>query len=100
MRTLGQLAEELKVPERTLRRAVTTGTIRSRRLSERRLRLAEEERAYLRGHWPLIAALRAALRTEHGVRLAILAGSMARGDDHEQSDIDLVVELAGEDPLD
>jgi predicted nucleotidyltransferase len=69
-------------------------------LSARRLRLADGENAYLRGHWPLIAELRAALRTEPGVRIAVLAGSMARGDDHEGSDIDLVVELAEGDPLD
>lgn len=40
------------------------------------------------------------LRTEPGVRIAILAGSMARGDDHRHSDIDLVVELASGNPLD
>lgn len=100
MGPIGQLAEELGAPERTLRRAVAAGTIRSRRLSERRLRLPEGEPAYLREHWPLISELRGTLRTEQGIRTAILAGSMARGDDHPHSDIDLVVELASRNPLD
>jgi predicted nucleotidyltransferase len=100
MGVIGQLAEELGAPERTLRRAVAVGTIHSRRLSERRLRLANGEPTYLREHWPLISELRRTLRTEPGVRVAILAGSMARGDNHEHSDIDLVVELSSENPLD
>src|ERR1022692_919491 len=37
--------------------------------------------------------LRAALRTEPNVRLAVLFGSMAKGDDHEDSDIDVLVVL-------
>lgn len=49
---------------------------------------------YLRGHWALIRALTAALRTEPGVRQAVLFGSTARGDDVADSDIDLAVQLA------
>lgn len=51
------------------------------------------------GHWKLLAALRRALRTEPNVRLAVLYGSAARGDDTADSDIDLLVSL-GEDHAD
>jgi predicted nucleotidyltransferase len=97
---VGDLAEELGAPERTLRRAVAIGAIRSRRLSERRLRLADGEVQYLRAHWDLLADLRGALRTEPKVRVAILAGSLARGEGHGLSDIDLVVDLDSERTLD
>jgi predicted nucleotidyltransferase len=100
MDSVGQLANELGAPERTLRRAVREGTVHSRRLSERRLRVAPEELEYLRGHWPLLASLREALRTEPSVRTAILAGSMARGDERADSDVDLVVALDSELALD
>jgi predicted nucleotidyltransferase len=52
------------------------------------------EEAYLRRHWPLLSSLRAVLRTEPRVRLAVLFGSTATGDEHESSDIDLLVSLA------
>ncbi len=93
MSAVRQLSTQLGTPERTLRRAVAVGSIRARRLGQRRLRLDPGETDYLRLHWALLAELRAALRTEPNVRLAILAGSMARGDDHGQSDVDLIVEL-------
>jgi predicted nucleotidyltransferase len=99
MSAVRDLAYELGAAERTVRRAVDLGAIRSRRLSERRLRLADGELEYLRGHWRLLADLREALRTEPRVRVAILVGSMARGDDHARSDIDLIVDLRGEEPL-
>lgn len=85
------LAEELGVSERTLRRGVAAGLIRGRRPSPRRLRLAPGERPYLRRHWGLLAGLREALRTERGVRLAVLFGSAARGDDLPGSDVDILV---------
>lgn len=49
---------------------------------------------YLHSYWPLISSLRRALRTEHSVRLAVLYGSFARGDDDAGSDVDLLVSLA------
>lgn len=55
---------------------------------------------YLVRHWSLLTGMREALRTEPKVRVAILAGSTARGDDRPDSDIDLVVELREERPLD
>jgi predicted nucleotidyltransferase len=56
--------------------------------------LAPGEREYLRTHWHLIADLRAALRTQREVRLAVIYGSVARGDEDDDSDFDLLVSLA------
>lgn len=100
MGTVSQLAAELDAPERTLRRAVALGAVRSRRLSARRLRLVDGEPEYLRDHWGLLSELRAAFRTEPQVRLAVLFGSMARGDDDISSDVDLLVNFREEEPLD
>ena len=50
------------------------------------------------GHWPLLAQLRQALRTERNVRLAVVYGSVARGDDTPQSDLDVLVSLATDRP--
>ncbi len=88
---LGELANSLDVNERTLRRAWALGTVRGERVTPYKLRLPVEERVYLRRHWPVISKLRAALRTEPNVSLAVLFGSVARGDDDEQSDVDLLV---------
>jgi uncharacterized protein len=93
MDSLGRAASELEIPERTLRRAASEGLVLGERLSPRRFRITFREEAYLRGHWALLRALRAALRTEPNVRLAVLFGSMAIGNDDEHSDIDLLVVL-------
>jgi predicted nucleotidyltransferase len=79
-------------------RAMTDGTVRSERLSPRRQRVSDEERCYLIEHWPLLAKLRLALRTEPNVRLAVLYGSVARGEDTPESDLDLLVSLAEDRP--
>lgn len=100
MDSLSQLAEMLETPERSLRRAVALGAIRARRPGPRRLRLVEGEAEYLRRHWKVLSRTRAALRTEPNVRMAVLAGSTARGDDRPDSDIDLVVDLRAQKPLD
>jgi predicted nucleotidyltransferase len=91
MAVLGELAIELDSAERTIRRAVEQGTVRSRRLGPRRLRISDQERTYLRSHWQLVATLRELLRTERQVSYAVLYGSAARGDDGPSSDIDLLV---------
>jgi predicted nucleotidyltransferase len=91
---LADLARELRVDARTLRRAAVDGTIRCERVSERRQRVDEDEWRYMEEHWPLLSALRRALRTEPNVRLAVLYGSAARGDDSPDSDLDLLVSLA------
>jgi predicted nucleotidyltransferase len=98
MSNLTVLARELGVDERTLRRAAAQGTLRAKRVSPRKLRLAPGEEAYLRRRWRLLAALRSALRTERNVELAILIGSMARGDDGPESDVDVLVMLSEETP--
>lgn len=97
MNELALLAPEVGVNERTLRRAVNEGTLRGDRLSPRRLKLPAAEKAYVRSHWDLLSQLREALRTEPNVRFALLFGSAARGDDTEESDVDLLIEMR--DPL-
>ncbi len=93
MGAVQELAGKLGAEERTLRRAVSQGTLRCSRSGPRRLRLEVGEREYLEGHWELLAALRQALRSERQVRLAVLYGSVARGDEDSGSDLDLLVSL-------
>jgi predicted nucleotidyltransferase len=95
---LSDLAHELGADERTLRRAVADGTVRGERLSPRRQRVSDEERDYVIEHWPLLGKLRLALRTEPNVRLAVLYGSVARGQDTPESDLDLLLSLAEDRP--
>lgn len=99
MTPLKILARELGVSDRTLRRAVNEGTLRATRPSPRILKMPVGERVYARRHWPLLAKLRAALRTERNVRFAMLFGSTARSEDSESSDIDLLVLLRDPDHL-
>lgn len=87
------LADEVGVSERTLRRATDQGTLRATRLSPRALELSLSERIYVRRSWPLISALRTALRTEPNVRFALLFGSTATGTDTQESDVDVLVDL-------
>ena len=94
MTVLDELAEELGAHERTLRRGLSEGLLRGRRPTPRTVELARGEVGYLRAHWPLLRALRAALRSERTVRLAVLIGSAARGAMHEGSDVDLLVDPA------
>lgn len=94
MAALRLIANRLGVDERTLRRAVAEGAIRGTRPSPRRLVLSPGEERYVLHAWPLLGRLRALLRTERNVRLAVLFGSRARGDERSDSDVDLLVELA------
>jgi predicted nucleotidyltransferase len=93
MTELRHLAEELGVNERTLRRAVEQSTLRGKRASPRKLEMSLAERRYTRRAWPLLSALRGALRTEQNVRFALLFGSAATGADTPSSDVDLLVAL-------
>ncbi|HEU4703823.1 MAG TPA: nucleotidyltransferase domain-containing protein [Conexibacter sp.] len=93
MSALVDLARDVGVDERTLRRAVNEGTLRATRSSPRKLDLPLSERQYVRRAWPLIAALRAALRTEPNVRFALLYGSAATSEDAPDSDVDVLVSL-------
>jgi predicted nucleotidyltransferase len=90
---LPAIAAQLGADERTLRRATERGTVRARRPGPRSLELAPGEIQYLRSHWDLLSALTRALRTEPNVRMAVLYGSRARGDDRRGSDIDLLVDF-------
>jgi predicted nucleotidyltransferase len=90
-RALSTSAERLGCSERTLRRYVNDGLLRGRRVARRQLELPGAEERYLASHWELLHALRAALRTERGVRLAVLFGSTAAGEDDRDSDVDLLV---------
>jgi predicted nucleotidyltransferase len=93
MTDLSLLAREVGVHERTLRRAVAEGSLRAARPSARTLDISLAEREYVRRSWKLLSALRAALRTEHNVRFALLFGSVARGTAAPGSDVDVLVAL-------
>jgi predicted nucleotidyltransferase len=93
MTGLGLLAEEVGVNERTLRRAVSLGTLRGSRSTPRKLELPLHEREYVRRSWGLLSTLRTALRTEHNVRFALLFGSAATGIDTPGSDVDVLVDM-------
>jgi predicted nucleotidyltransferase len=93
MTELALLAREVGVHERTLRRAVTDGSLRAVRPTPRALDMPLSEREYVRRSWKLLSALRTALRTEHNVRFALLFGTVARGMDAPGSDVDVLVVL-------
>jgi len=97
MESLGRAASELGIPQRTLRRAASEGMVHGTRVSPRRFRITFREEAYLRSHWQLLRALRASFRTEPNVRLAVLFGSTAIGNDDERSDVDVLVVLGDPD---
>lgn len=94
MTVIRELAQEIGVHERTLRRGLSEGLLHGLRPSPRSVTLAPGELAYFRSNWPLISSLREVLRTERGVRLAVLIGSAARGSLAERSDVDLLVRLS------
>jgi predicted nucleotidyltransferase len=93
MTGLALLAEEVGVNERTLRRAVSQGTLRGSRPTPRKLELPLHEREYVRQSWGLLSTLRTALRTEQNVRFALLFGSAATGTDTSESDVDVLVDV-------
>lgn len=88
-----ELADRLHVSDRTLRRAVARGLLRGMRRSPNKLTMSVAERDYAQSHWALLEMLVRALRTEPGVRAAVLYGSVAKGLDRASSDVDLVVDL-------
>jgi predicted nucleotidyltransferase len=88
---LGHTASDLGCSERTLRRYIGDGLLRGRRVAYRSLELSSEEARYLRSHWTLLHALKAALRTERDVRLVVLFGSTAVGEDEPASDVDVLI---------
>jgi predicted nucleotidyltransferase len=98
MTMLDLLGEEVAVSGRTLRRAAVRGLIRAARPSARRFAVSASEFAYVRNHWPLLGALLEALRKQPNVRLAVLFGSVARGQAHPDSDLDVLVRLRSDHP--
>jgi predicted nucleotidyltransferase len=96
---LSAVAERLGCSERTLRRYANEGLLRARRMTRHRLELPFAEESYLTSHWELLNGLRMALRTERAVRLAVLFGSTAVGDDGDSSDVDLLVVHRNPKPL-
>jgi predicted nucleotidyltransferase len=75
------------IGERSLRRLAQAGAIR--RTSQRTI--SRDERTYVQTHGHILAAIRSALRTEPSLRTVVLFGSVARGTDRPDSDIDLAV---------
>lgn len=96
---LARLASELDCSERTLRRCLNDGMFQALRLGPRSVELLVAEQDYARGHWPLLSQLRTGLRTERSVRLAVLFGSMATGENRAESDVDLFVVLRDRDAV-
>jgi predicted nucleotidyltransferase len=88
---LSRLSKGLGCSERTLRRYVNEGLLRGCRVARRQVEIPHAEEAYLMSHWDLLSRLKKALRTEPSVRLAVLFGSTATGDDEPSSDVDLLV---------
>jgi predicted nucleotidyltransferase len=88
---LNEPAATVGCSERTLRRYINGGLLRGRRVARGQLELSHAEEAYLRGHWTLLSKLMQALRTERDVRLAVLFGSTATGEDTPVSDVDLLI---------
>lgn len=97
---LADTAMELGCSERTLRRYVNEGVLRGRRITAQ-LEFSSGEESYLRSHWTLLKTLKRTLRTERDVRLAVLFGSTATGDDRASSDVDVLIahRRAGQRPL-
>ncbi|MCB0830871.1 MAG: nucleotidyltransferase domain-containing protein [Solirubrobacterales bacterium] len=93
-----EVARNLGIPDRSMRRAIDTGMIRGRRASERKFLVPVGEEVYLREHWKTLSRIRQVLRTEPNVRLAVLYGSVARGTEGPASDIDLMVTTAESSP--
>ena len=95
MTELDRLASEIGVSGRTLRRAGERETIRCTRRSPRAVTVSAREYEYVRSHWKLLERALQVLRTRPGVRLAVLFGSVARGDADASSDVDVLVRIRG-----
>jgi predicted nucleotidyltransferase len=91
MTELDLLAREVKVSGRTLRRAAERGAIRVRRPSPKAVVLTSAEYEYVLRHWPLFERALEILRTRPNIRMAVLFGSVSRGQEDAESDLDLLV---------
>lgn len=97
MTELDALAQEVRVHGRTLRRAAERGLLRASRRGAREVVLPSAERRYVRANWSLLSRLLEALRKQPNVRLAVLFGSVARGEQQPDSDLDLLVRFRRDD---
>lgn len=97
MTELDTLAKEVGASGRTLRRAAARGAIRSSRSGKRRVEIAPREFDYVRRYWALLGKLHEELRTLSNVRLAVVFGSVARGEATSESDLDVLVKLRQDD---
>jgi len=88
---LQSAASGLTIHEGMLRRWLTSGTLRPAP-GVSQLDVDDIELRYLIHHGRLLAALSTTLDAEPGVALAVLYGSTARGDDHPDSDIDILIQ--------
>src|SRR5215210_827437 len=95
MTELDRLADEIGISGRTLRRAAQRKTIRSQRRGHGAV-VSADEYEYVRRYWPLLERTLQVLRTRTDVRLAVLFGSLARGDARPDSDVDLLVRVRGD----
>jgi predicted nucleotidyltransferase len=85
------IARRLGLPDSTLAAWAETGFIRAH-VTDGQLVIDDEERSYIRDHASLLRSLSDELATCPMVKTAVLFGSVARGDDDGDSDVDLVVE--------
>jgi predicted nucleotidyltransferase len=97
MADLDALGQEVGVHGRTLRRAAERGLLRAARRGAREVVIPPSERSYVRANWSLVSRLLEALRKQPNVRLAVLFGSVARGSQRPESDLDLLVRFRRDD---
>jgi len=97
MTELDELARDVRVSGRTLRRAAERGTLFVNRPTPKKAIVPVGERLYVRKHWPLLSRLIAEIRTSPNVRLAVVFGSVARGEQDADSDLDIAVRLRRDD---
>jgi predicted nucleotidyltransferase len=97
MTDLDVLAREVGVHGRTLRRAAERGLVRAARRGAREVVIPPSERTYVRANWSLVSRLLEALRKQPNLRLAVLFGSVARGAQRPDSDLDLLVRFRRDD---
>jgi predicted nucleotidyltransferase len=94
---LPKIATQLGTNKWALYRAVNRGAIRCFRPSPRSLEFPPGEIDYLREHWEILSTLIQAFSTEPNVKLAVLYGSLARGDENSDSDADVLIDFYKED---
>lgn len=97
MTELDSLAQEVGVHGRTLRRAAERGLLRASLRGAREVVIPPSERSYVRAQWPMMSRSLEALRKHPNVRLAVLFGSVARGSEQADSDLDVLVRLRRDD---